>query len=1114
MEDDIQYQSAVGANALEDQVEIQGRKGSSGNDQAGQEMDVDTSHSEHTHQQQESKWESLVSIFKPLMESRSSISSSWKTMRRSTFSPHSSKMWSASSSRPTGQDDVASVISEPGVIDGDLVKEQKSQASSIVSARSAEIARPPSRALTISAHAIKAKTRLREAVDKIKKFSLPRDLLTKKQKAGDRGELAKQQNELSLMQVGLSPFRSRYIKRDAYNVSVPCILAMLSLKISDNEDDGVDYSQNVVRINLSYGPVQWSIVRSFNDLYRLHTQLRLNHLKHPKSYPGVPNFPSQVNYAFEKAKAYTYQNARRETRDVYLLRLRNKRRKALQDYLAKLMARYRLCNVVEIFQFLEISSSITTSGWKGKECMVNKGRRGVQLKFCCIPTLVQGRQVWLCVKDSYLAYYDQIDSRYPSEVVPYDSSASLYQMQQHSMNPFHFKTFVLSNEARNLIVRADTDKQFKELVTDIAFSIDKSLWSKGHRFNSFAPVRDHVQCRLFVDGKDYFEAVYKSISSAKSVIYIEDWWMSPEIYLKRPSNLYPDARLDKLLLKKAKEGVLIYVILYKEVTYALTINSAHSKATLSGLHPNIKVLRYPDHIPGGVYYWALHDKMCIVDENVAFLGGLDLCMGRFDDRSHCVGDFISSDDNGGDGSQFPIWPGQDYSNPRVKDFVDVHNYDMLLVDKKECARMPWHDVACSLSGQSAKDVARHFVQRWNFIKFQKSKERDDIVYLLPPSEDNFPMSQRHDYSSIGTSEIQVLRSCCEWSMGVKREQSIYEAYISLIENAKHFIYIENQFFISSALEDAQSGVIRNRIALAIGKKILQAHEAGAEFKVYIIVPLLPAFENDVAEGMTTRLIFHWHQSTFRKGEGSLLEFLLRKGVDPDQYLSVCSLRNYGRLGVGPSIDPTTTTQQNQSASASTLGLVTEQIYIHSKVMIVDDDWAIVGSANINDRSLAGSRDAEVAIVITDSSKVKVQLGESASVSCSKSVRDLRLQLFQEHSGLSFEYLASNFPSQDALFSMWKDIAESNTNLYRQLFSCIPDDYIQTWSEYDKWKSISTKDRLAGHLIVQETPEKTEEMLNRIHGHLVQYPSRFMYQEDLRTIPLPAKEAMISMDVFI
>ena len=51
-------------------------------------------------------------------------------------------------------------------------------------------------------------------------------------------------------------------------------------------------------------------------------------------------------------------------------------------------------------------------------------------------------------------------------------------------------------------------------------------------------------------------------------------------------------------------------------------------------------------------------------------------------------------------------------------------------------------------------------------------------------------------------------------------------------------------------------------------------------------------------------------------------------------------------------------------------VVTEQIYPHVKLMIVDDRTVIVGTANINDRSLLGDRDSEIALYIHDSKKSK------------------------------------------------------------------------------------------------------------------------------------------------
>ena len=55
-------------------------------------------------------------------------------------------------------------------------------------------------------------------------------------------------------------------------------------------------------------------------------------------------------------------------------------------------------------------------------------------------------------------------------------------------------------------------------------------------------------------------------------------------------------------------------------------------------------------------------------------------------------------------------------------------------------------------------------------------------------------------------------------------------------------------------------------------------------------------------------------------------------------------------------------------------LKTEMVYPHTKCMVVDDRAAIIGSANINDRSLLGTRDSEVCLVIQDSEMVGATMG--------------------------------------------------------------------------------------------------------------------------------------------
>lgn len=60
---------------------------------------------------------------------------------------------------------------------------------------------------------------------------------------------------------------------------------------------------------------------------------------------------------------------------------------------------------------------------------------------------------------------------------------------------------------------------------------------------------------------------------ARESIYILDWWLSPELYLRRPPARNEQYRLDRMLQAAAERGVQIRVVVYKEVPQALTCRS-------------------------------------------------------------------------------------------------------------------------------------------------------------------------------------------------------------------------------------------------------------------------------------------------------------------------------------------------------------------------------------------------------------------------------------------------------------------------------------------------------------------------------------------------------------
>jgi phospholipase D1/2 len=64
---------------------------------------------------------------------------------------------------------------------------------------------------------------------------------------------------------------------------------------------------------------------------------------------------------------------------------------------------------------------------------------------------------------------------------------------------------------------------------------------------------------------DYMWAVSEALEKATETIYIADWWLSPELFLRRPPVENQQWRLDHVLKRRAEAGVKIYVIVYKEV---------------------------------------------------------------------------------------------------------------------------------------------------------------------------------------------------------------------------------------------------------------------------------------------------------------------------------------------------------------------------------------------------------------------------------------------------------------------------------------------------------------------------------------------------------------------
>ncbi|KAG7321528.1 hypothetical protein KOW79_014386 [Hemibagrus wyckioides] len=921
----------------------------------------------------------------------------------------------------------------------------------------------------------------------------------------------------------------------------------------------------VFRIELKHGNFTWIVKRKEKHFIELHREL----LRY-KTFIRIP-LPSRSHTVRRKSVNKTEvrqmpilpRGGREEiTRDEQV----SSRRRQLEDYLNKLlrMSTYRKYHAT--MEFIDVSqmSFIHDLGPKGLEGMVYKRSGGHRIPGmnCCGHSQICYRwsKRWLVMKDSFLMYLKP-DTGAVSFVLLVDKEFRVKMDFKHTETKHGVR---IDNLSRSLVLKCSSYRHARWWGQSIEEFVRKHgrAFLRTHRFFSFAREQENTPAKWYVNGKTYMEDVADALEEAKEEIFITDWWLSPEIFLKRPVVEGNRWRLDCILKRKAQQGVRIFVMLYKEVELALGINSEYSKRTLMHLHSNIKVMRHPDHVSSSVYLWAHHEKLVVIDQSVAFVGGIDLAYGRWDDSEHRLTDVgsvtrstaqdqvdalelsaskgissingsrsldlaelpklkgvgrtrksrfslyrhlhkhthnngLSSMDSEERGSMRSLqtgvgelmgntrfWHGKDYCNFVYKDWVQLEKPFDDFIDRYTTPRMPWHDISSVVHGKAARDVARHFIQRWNFTKIMKPKYRSLSYPFLLPKSHSTANDLSYQVPDCVNTRVQVLRSAADWSAGIKyHEESIHNAYIQVIAKSRHFIYIENQFFISCS----DNKQVYNKIGDAIIERIIRAHKENKKFRVYVVTPLLPGFEGDISTGGGSALqaVMHFNYRTMNRGEYSIIS-QLKKEMD-DQWMNYIS---FGGLRTHAELEGR---------------LVTELIYVHSKMLIADDTTVIIGSANINDRSMLGKRDSEVAVIVEDTEMV-ASVMDGQDYQAGKFALRLRLECFKTILGAFTDpSIDVSDPVSDRFYKeVWITTASRNASIYEKVFRCLPSSLVRNLQEL---LSFQTKPGLD-----KEDPVKAQEMLKKIRGFLVQFPLEFLSEQNLMP-SVGTKEAMVPTEIW-
>ncbi|EJD74136.1 phospholipase D [Loa loa] len=935
----------------------------------------------------------------------------------------------------------------------------------------------------------------------------------------------------------------------------------------------------------------------------------------------------------------------------------NERRQRLEKWLRAVLHIPVNRNHHETAEFLEVSrfSFINELGGKYCEGFVKKrpggGRVFIGWKQCCVRYCLRWSKRWLILKDSSVCYMNPRTEQIRFVLLfDRDFDVSAGSSETDGMP----NGLVISNQQHILALKCRTPLdaiQWKEAILESMNGIGR-IWLENHPYGSTFPVRRAQSVQWFVDGRSFMEHAANMMELAREEIFIAGWWLSPEIFMKRPPVEGNRWRLDEIL----------------------------------------KVLRHPDHyLSSGTFFWAHHEKLIVIDQLIAFVGGVDLCFGRWDDCRHkladcgsvkiseqqniCAGGNFSvaksvrqivkaagilspigleedeevvkktdgydeinrsnnlvnqeigndkktktkiiqrrsttfakrkqhkkSQQNEGDieaprkltehGHVFlsvvkhtqtvirkpkstveippiemlnmsaermdihdamdkykayvhsgkaeeakhnaekkstpppqrkilskvahslkpssakkhwqkvkqettrydlrymelrdqnekiraieecmtgagKLWVGKDYANFIHKDFVELDMPFHDFIDRNMTPRMPWHDIHACTYGSAARDIARHFIQRWNATKTEKSKELKEYPFLLPKCYDTIKVPRVIEtYSNL--ADVQILRSVSKWSsLTNATEDSIQQAYLSLIANAQHYVYIENQFLFPLL------------IALMWETKFVKyfANESN-----------VPIGDIGAPGGSALQAVLHWTYKSLSRGPDSLIESLKKFMPDPMEYIHIGSLRTYEILSGK---------------------LLTELIYIHCKLMIVDDRYVIIGSANINDRSQVGNRDSEVCILVKDCENVPSRM-DGKPYNAGKFAFSLRKALMMEHLGLLPEQkrkppkreIDVDDPVADSFFvGTWGAIAKKNTEIFEKVFNVIPTDKLRDFVEVQM--------HVAKIPLSETVPQVAEEYLRDLIGNLVEFPLNFLANANLAP-GFASKEGIVPSSVF-
>jgi phospholipase D1/2 len=367
-------------------------------------------------------------------------------------------------------------------------------------------------------------------------------------------------------------------------------------------------------------------------------------------------------------------------------------------------------------------------------------------------------------------------------------------------------------------------------------------------------IADAARVKFLVDGAAYFSALADAFDQARESILILGWDFDSRIRLKyEPERIddFPSLGdyLNSLASQRGKLNVHILIWDFAMI-FALEREPTPFFGPGWSRHPRVHFHLDGSHPVGASH----HSKIVVIDDSVAFAGGLDLAKGRWDTPEHRPEEPMRADNNGA--------------------FLPPH-----------------HDAQVAVEGEAAAALGELVRNRWWHATGQQ---------LRAPSRgaDRWPGKLTPDLTGV---KVAIARTEPAYS-GAKEVREIETLFRDSIAAARNWIYIENQYLSSAAVGEA------------LAKRLREAD--GPE-----IVIVVSQASYGWLEGATMDVL-----------RGRLLKQLT--AADEHRRLRVYS---------------------------PVLAEQAKNMSVHSKLLVVDDRFVRLGSANISNRSMGLDTECDLAI---------------------------------------------------------------------------------------------------------------------------------------------------------